>query len=92
MGRAARNVSGKAILYADRMTDSMRAAIGETERRREVQRPTTGARITPETIKRALDDLLVSPVPPTTPPSRSTRTTARRSSKIRRRSSPRSRA
>ncbi len=34
MGRAARNLNGKAILYADRITDSMRAAIGETERRR----------------------------------------------------------
>jgi excinuclease ABC subunit B len=37
IGRAARNISGKAILYADRMTDSMRKAIGETERRRTKQ-------------------------------------------------------
>jgi excinuclease ABC subunit B len=37
MGRAARHVDGKAILYADRMTDSMAAAISETERRREIQ-------------------------------------------------------
>ena len=37
IGRAARNLSGKAILYADRMTDSMRRAINETVRRREVQ-------------------------------------------------------
>ena len=34
IGRAARNLNGKAILYADRMTDSMKRAIGETERRR----------------------------------------------------------
>jgi excinuclease ABC subunit B len=37
MGRAARNLSGTVVLYADRMTDSMRRAIDETERRREVQ-------------------------------------------------------
>jgi excinuclease ABC subunit B len=38
MGRAARHLSGKAILYADRMTDSMKRAIGETDRRRVIQR------------------------------------------------------
>ncbi|MGB6133311.1 MAG: excinuclease ABC subunit UvrB [Acidobacteriaceae bacterium] len=38
MGRAARHISGRAILYADNMTDSMRQAIGETDRRRTVQR------------------------------------------------------
>ncbi len=38
MGRAARHLNGRAILYADNMTDSMRQAIGETERRRAVQR------------------------------------------------------
>src|SRR5437660_8573689 len=37
IGRAARNASGKAILYADKMTDSMRRAIGETNRRRAKQ-------------------------------------------------------
>jgi excinuclease ABC subunit B len=37
IGRAARNVNGRAILYADRITDSMRRAMGETERRREKQ-------------------------------------------------------
>jgi excinuclease ABC subunit B len=37
MGRAARHLEGKAILYADRMTDSMKRAIGETDRRRTVQ-------------------------------------------------------
>jgi len=38
MGRAARHLEGRAILYADRMTDSMRRAIGETDRRRTIQR------------------------------------------------------
>ena len=38
IGRCARNVEGRAVLYADRMTDSMRKAIGETERRRAIQR------------------------------------------------------
>src|SRR4029077_11724935 len=37
IGRAARNVNGRALLYADKMTDSMRQAMGETERRRTVQ-------------------------------------------------------
>src|SRR5206468_3201555 len=37
IGRAARHIEGTAILYADRMTDSMRAAISETNRRREIQ-------------------------------------------------------
>ena len=41
-GRAARNVNGRVIMYADKVTDSMRAAIGETERRRaRCRRPTT---------------------------------------------------
>jgi excinuclease ABC subunit B len=62
MGRAARNVNGKAILYADKRTDSMRAAMGETARRRKVQEAYNAEHgITPETIRRALDDLLTSP-------------------------------
>jgi excinuclease ABC subunit B len=63
MGRAARNVNGKAILYADKRTDSMRLAMDETARRRKVQEAyNTLHGITPETIRRALDDLLASPV------------------------------
>jgi excinuclease ABC subunit B len=63
MGRAARNVNGKAILYADKRTDSMRAAMEETARRRTLQSAYNAEHgITPETIRRALDDLLASPV------------------------------
>ena len=63
MGRAARNVNGKAILYADKKTDSMRAAMEETARRRKVQEAYNLEHgITPETIRRALDDLMTSPV------------------------------
>ena len=47
VGRAARNVNGKAIMYADKMTDSMQHAISETDRRRGFRRPTTGNTASP---------------------------------------------
>jgi excinuclease ABC subunit B len=59
MGRAARNVSGRVILYADVMTDSMRGAMSETERRRLVQRAYNAEHgIDPQTIRKAVTDLV----------------------------------
>lgn len=61
MGRAARNAEGKAILYADKITDSMRNAIGETTRRRQVQEEyNTEHGITPTTIVKSIDATLVT--------------------------------
>ena len=59
IGRAARNVEGHVIMYADSITDSMKAAIDETNRRREIQQKYNEDHgITPQTIKKAVRDLI----------------------------------
>src|SRR5215204_5397738 len=61
VGRAARNVNGKALMYADKMTDSMRLAIGETERRRAIQEAyNTEHGITPASIVKRIDEVMSS--------------------------------
>ncbi len=59
IGRAARNADGHVIMYADTITDSMRAAIDETNRRRAIQQAYNEAHgITPQTIKKAVRELI----------------------------------
>jgi excinuclease ABC subunit B len=59
IGRAARNAEGRVIMYADKMTESMKAAIRETERRRTIQEAYNEERgITPQTVKKAVRDVI----------------------------------
>ena len=61
VGRAARNVEGRAIMYADKITRSMAKCIEETDRRREVQRAYNLEHgITPQTIQKTIDELMMS--------------------------------
>jgi excinuclease ABC subunit B len=60
-GRAARNINGRVIMYADTMTDSMRAAIAETDRRRAIQHAFNEEHgITPQSIVKQIDDVMSS--------------------------------
>ena len=57
IGRAARNINGRVILYGDKITDSMRKAMGETERRRRIQQEYNEAHgITPQSIKKKIKE------------------------------------
>jgi excinuclease ABC subunit B len=61
IGRAARNVGGRVIMYADKETDAMRAALGETNRRREIQVAYNERNsIEPRSIKKGVSDILIA--------------------------------
>ncbi|HYI45594.1 MAG TPA: excinuclease ABC subunit UvrB [Actinomycetota bacterium] len=60
IGRAARNVDGQVVMYADEVTDSMRSAISETQRRRKIQLDYNATHgIDPQSIRKAVSDILI---------------------------------
>ena len=64
IGRAARHVDGRVIMYGDRMTDSMKRAISETNRRREIQQKYNEDNgITPQSIQKKIDEGLSAIIP-----------------------------
>ena len=70
IGRAARNVDGQVVMYADTVTDSMTRAIGETQRRRQLQIAYNAEHgIEPQTIRKAVNDILAHLRPPEGAPS-----------------------
>jgi len=61
IGRAARNIDGQVVMYADEVTDSMRNAINETQRRRKIQLEYNAANnIDPQSIRKAVSDILIA--------------------------------
>ena len=83
IGRAARNVDGQVIMYADEVTDSMRSAISETQRRRKIQLEYNERHgIDPQTIRKAVSDILIAGMGRKRDPAVPTRSKSRRKDEV----------